>query len=370
MTPTLAKTGTHVERIERAVWQTLAPTFADHNYRQVWEYGEYIAGRNGAVSEHVAISRDGDVIGLADVRLKSIPIVGGGVAYVGGGPLTRRDDSDNVQAFSDSVTALVDEYVESRGFTLRLMCPLGSEAWNAAATEALATLGFEPAKWPKAYRTIAVNTRRSLDDIRDAFSKNWRKNLRRGEQRGVTLRIGQDPSMFGPVRDLYQELLDRKGFDVELDADFYAQANERMATDERFTVILAECEGEVCGMNVVSALGDTLVGIIGATTYEGAKRYAAYLLEWGAMELAHSRGMARYDMGGIDPEDNPGGFDFKRGTRGDDLTGAGPMERKPSGLRAAVADHAERAYRAMRRASKGRRNGAAAKNGAATGGES
>lgn len=359
-----------LELIDRDAWRAHAATFADHNYRHVWEYGDVVAARNGARSEHVALRRGGELIGLADVRIKSIPVVGGGVAYIGGGPLTRRDDSDSVDALRDAVAALVEEYVELRGLTLRIMCPLGSDAWNHAATAALAELGFESAKWPKAYRTIAVDTRRSLDAIRDSFSKNWRKNLRRGEQRGVTLRMGQDPAMFGPVRELYQELLDRKGFDVELDADFYARANEEMPERDRFTVILAECEGQVCGMNVVSALGDTLVGIIGATTYEGAKRYAAYLLEWGAMELAHERGMARYDMGGIDPDDNPGGYDFKRGTRGDDLTGAGPMERKPTGIRAAMADRAEQAYRAVRRAAKRRPSAGANGNGVAKGEES
>ena len=144
----------------------------------------------------------------------------------------------------------------------------------------------------------------------------------------------------------------------------------RASTDQRFTVILAEHDGAVCGMNVVSALGDTMVGIIGATTYEGAKRYAAYLLEWAAMELAHHSGQVRYDMGGIDPDDNPGGYDFKRGTRGDDLTGAGPAECKPAGFRAAVAEHGERVYRAIRRAAKNRAAGAVSINGESQQGES
>lgn len=352
-----------VEAIGLDAWREAALAFADHNYRHVWEYGEIVAARNGARCEHVAIRRGDEIIALADVRIRSLPIVGGGIAYVGGGPLTRRSDGDDVESLRNAVMALRTAYVDERGLTLRIMCPLGSESWNEYAASAMQECGFEPAKWPKPYRTIAVRTDRPLDDVRADFSKNWRKNLRRGEQRGVTLRVSQDCASFDHVRTLYDGLLDRKGFDVELDANFYAAANEKMNPSERFTVILAELDGEVCGMNVVSALGDTLVGIIGATTYEGAKRYAAYLLEWAAIELAHERGMVRYDMGGIDPDDNPGGYDFKRGTRGDDLTGAGPFERKPSGLRAAFTDSAERAYRALRRVSKGHNNGADAVNG-------
>lgn len=353
-----------VERINRDHWNECVHTFADHNYRHVWEYGETIAARNGATSEHVAVKRDGQVIALADVRIKTIPVVGGGVAYVGGGPLTRRNDSPDTAALHDALQALAAEYVDRRGLTLRVMCPLGSEAWNANASQTLTDCGFVAASWPKRYRTIAINTARPIDDIRESFSKNWRKNLRRGEQRGVSIRVSREAQAFEPVLALYDELLDRKGFDVELDAKFYAAANEVMTRDQRFTVILAECEGEICGMNVVSQLGDTLVGIIGATTYEGAKRYAAYLLEWAAIELAHANGQVRYDMGGIDPDDNPGGYDFKRGTRGDDLTAAGPAERKPAGLRAAFAEHGERVYRAIRRAAKSRASGTVSVNGA------
>lgn len=348
MTTALVRKSCHVAPISRPVWRELAPSFHDYNYRQVWEYGEIIAQRHGAVSEHVAVRDGGRTLAIADVRIRRLPMIGGGVAYIGGGPLTRRGDSADEALFQAAVEALSAEYVDSRGLSLRLMCPLGSESWNQNASRVLGDLRFTPARYPKPYRTIAVDTRRPLDSIRDAFSKNWKKNLRRGEQRGVTVSAGRERGRFNHVQALYHELLTRKGFDVELDADFFMKANTAMVDAERFTVILTECDGAVCGMNVVSALGDTLHGIIGATTYEGAKRYAAYLLEWEAIKFAHDNGFARYDLGGIDPIGNPGGYDFKRGTRGEEITAVGPMEKKPAGARGAIVDFGERVYRMLR----------------------
>ncbi len=333
-------------------WKLTAPTFADYNYRQTWEFGLLSARRMGATSEHVEVRRDGEVIGLAAVRVRRVPMLGWGVAYISGGPLTRHHGEAlavDMSAFEQTMTALVAYYVHHRGLILRVMCPVADQAWTDLASAWLKARGFIDAMWPRRYRTIAVDTTKSMEQIRQQLSKNWRKNLVRGEQRGITLRVETSVEAFEPVCRLYRELLDRKGFEVEVDADFYATAQARLEGSDRFTVILAELDGQVVGMNVVSALGDTLAGIIGATTYEGARHYAAYLLEWEAIELAVRRGLMRYDMGGIDPVGNAGGYDFKRGTRGVELTAAGPLEARPLGARATLGHWCEQAYRSARR---------------------
>ena len=83
---------TDVRRLERAEWEAAVHDFRDHSYRQCWAYGAALAARRGAVSEHVAIERGDELVGLADVRVKKLPVVGGGLAYVSGGPLVRAGD--------------------------------------------------------------------------------------------------------------------------------------------------------------------------------------------------------------------------------------------------------------------------------------
>ena len=94
--------------------------FRDHSYRQCWAYGAALAARRGAVSEHVAIECGDELVGLADVRVKKLPLVGGGLAYVSGGPLVGRRPCERLER---CLEALMRHYVDRRGLTLRRLSP-------------------------------------------------------------------------------------------------------------------------------------------------------------------------------------------------------------------------------------------------------
>jgi lipid II:glycine glycyltransferase (peptidoglycan interpeptide bridge formation enzyme) len=49
------------------------------------------------------------------------------------------------------------------------------------------------------------------------------------------------------------------------------------------------------------------------------KAKGAYLLQWRMIEWAKGRDATRYDLGGINPESNPGVHHFKAGMGGKDL---------------------------------------------------
>ena len=80
-----------VEPIGRTEWYREAADFRDLNYQHTWEFNLLAADRQGAGVEYVKIVDDSDVVGLASVRIKTIPLLGVGIAYIGGGPLIRRE---------------------------------------------------------------------------------------------------------------------------------------------------------------------------------------------------------------------------------------------------------------------------------------
>ena len=57
--------------------------------------------------------------------------------------------------------------------------------------------------------------------------------------------------------------------------------------------------------------------------------------------------MRWYDLGGIDPEENPGVYKFKRGLNGKEVRAAGPHELRPGGLDGFLTDKAEALYRRL-----------------------
>ena len=64
-------------------------------------------------------------------------------------------------------------------------------------------------------------------------------------------------------------------------------------------------------------VGSTMQYIFGAAVR--GEESSSRLLHWTAMKSAASAKITRYDLGGIDPVANPGGYEFKRQFRGKEM---------------------------------------------------
>jgi len=341
-------TEVRIRHVDREQWSRAAPLFRDYNYRQLWAFGEACARRVGAVSEHVAVLRGDEIIGLADVRVRRVPLLGTGIAYVTGGPLVRTDDGHEAERLEGSLRALAAEYVGRRSLLLRIAPALGPAQWNAQQDAVFRTCGFQAASTPAPYRTMVVDIDRPLDVIRKGLAQKWRNCLNRSEREKLTIRSGQAVDLFDEFERLYDELIRRKQFDVDLDAVFYGRVQRELTDGDRFHVSLADLEGCAVAGHVSSMLGDTCVYLLGASTEDGLRTKAAYLLQWHAIETAVRQGKRWYDLGGIDQETNPGVYHFKQGMGGADIAAPGPFELRPDGMKGSVALAGERVYRLIR----------------------
>jgi hypothetical protein len=345
-----------VARLERAEWDSCAAAFADHSYRQTWAYGVRLAEKRGAASEHVAIRRGNETLALADVRIKLLPVIGGGLAYVSGGPLVRafEDPFDELDRFDAAVDALTREYVHGRGLTLRIVAPIGLPEHNEAVADRLRAAGFSRAAHGDEYRTVLLDVDRPLDELRASFHKHWRRHLNAVLRNdGLEMTFGTGPERFEVVDRMSAATRARKGYELDLDAGFYADVQRELSEPDELVVGLVLKDGAPVAANITSLHGDTAVYLIGASTEEGLGVKAGYLMHWRTIELIRERGLPWYDLGGIDPEANPGVTSFKLRTNGADVTAAGPFDLAPSGLRGHVAGWAERAYLRAKRARSG-----------------
>lgn len=337
-------------KLDRRTWERETTRFLDHNYRQTWAYGVSAAERVGAVVEHIAWMADGEALALADVRVRVLPMVGGGIAYINGAPLVRAAGApDDGERLGGMLGALRDEYVARRGMVLRVAPVLGDAALDARREEEFGGAGFTRATMGARYRTIALDINRPLDALRAGLSQKWRNCLNSGERQGVQIAVSADTAGLRRFADLYRAFAERKGLHVNHDAEFFFGVQEGLSGDDRLVVQLAERDGEVIAGHVSSMNGDTCVYLLGATTPAGLALRGAYLLQWNTVRLAHERGLRWYDLGGIDPEGNPGVYHFKKGLGGDDWVAPGPFECRPRGLRGRVVLSSERLYRHLRR---------------------
>ena len=85
-------------------------------------------------------------------------------------------------------------------------------------------------------------------------------------------------------------------------------------------VFVCELEGEPVAGLVGSAMGSMGIYLHGATNDVGMKAKGAYLLQWRMVQWLKERGATHYNLGGINPEKNPGVYHFKAGLSGEDVT--------------------------------------------------
>jgi CelD/BcsL family acetyltransferase involved in cellulose biosynthesis len=338
--------GPHVVQLERAEWESCTARFRDHSYRQTWAYGVQLADKRGAASEHVAIRRGSETVGLADVRIRRLPLVGGGLAYVSGGPLVGRldDPAGELDRFELAVDALAREFVHRRGLTLRIVAPIGLPEHNRAVADRLQVAGFTRTEHGDDYRTVLLDVDRPLEELRASFHKHWRRHLNGALRNDLEMTFGSDLDRFEVVHRMTEGLRARKGYELDLDSRFYADVQRELSEPDQLLVGLVLKDGMPVAANITAIHGDTAVYLIGASTETGLKCKAGYMMHWRTIELLRERGVPGYDLGGIDPEGNPGVTSFKLRTNGADVTAAGPYELSPAGLRGRATGWAERAY--------------------------
>jgi Acetyltransferase (GNAT) domain len=348
--------GVTLRQVEPSEWTELLDGFADADYRHTAVYARLAAARSGASSELVAYETTEGVVGLANVRIRSVPVIGSGLAYVSGGPVVRRNDrspADCAASLRMALDALAAEYADRRGLVLRAAPPMGDSDWDSAQARAFAAASFERTARTGEYRTFVLDLRASPAALRSSLRQKWRNGLNNAERQGLELRSGTDDASFLEFVRMYRPFQARKGFRAEHDADFYASVQAQLSERQRLYVQLAVKAGQTIAGHVSSMLGDTCVYLLGTTTDEGLRCKAAYLLQWRTILSAQERGMLQYDLGGIDPDGNPGVYHFKSGLGGAERRAPGPFERRPVGLRAVVALSAESLYRRLSRARTG-----------------
>jgi peptidoglycan biosynthesis/recognition FemAB-like protein len=342
-----------VRRASEFEWSQFASSLWGYGYQQTWAYGQELAGRRGAASEHLLIIEGDRLLGAADVRFKRIPIIGGGLAYVSGGPLlSLHPENDKFASFlGKTIQALREEYTVRRGCVLRIALPVGMVDSRVSVAEVFNRIGYREIERHedsiRPYRTMRLDITGSLKEIRARFDQKWRNALNGALKQNLSVSVWDDAESITRFGSLFDSFVNRKGFMVDLGPTFYGQVQRRLPLEERLVVQLVKQDGDVVAGHVSSMLGDTCVYLLGATSTAGLRSKAAYLLQWNTIVLAKEKGLRWYDLGGVDPVANPGVYHFKRGLGGEDVTAPGPFEASPSPWRGMVVRHAEAVHRIL-----------------------
>lgn len=169
-------------------------------------------------------------------------------------------------------------------------------------------------------KTLIYNISPSATQRREQLSKNWSRNLSRGEQRDLDVSEWVNPTA-QQIASLTNEMHQYKH--VRTNQQNLIQTTESLLRNFGKDILLVKCtngNGDVLALRGAIKLGHKAFDMFAAATPAGRKEYASNLCFWKLIELCERDGVTHYDLSGVDPEGNPGVYNFKKGIGATDFT--------------------------------------------------
>lgn len=178
----------------------------------------------------------------------------------------------------------------------RLLDALRTGGWQQ---EASSGAGFGDVQ-PRFVYCVPLSER-TLDDVFAGFNQQWRRNIRKAEKSGVTVRVGTREDL-ADFHRVYVETAERDHFTPRGQVYF-----ERMwdalnsATDgyHELTLHLAEYDGHLAAATIMIRVGNRAWYSYGASTTADRDVRPSNALQWDMITRAHSAGCSVYDLRGI-----------------------------------------------------------------------
>ena len=325
-----------VDRVSPAEWSSMLDLFDDANIYQTWSYGAVRWGTKNL--SHLVLKRDGEVVGVAQLRIIRPTSLKFGMAYLRWGPVCQRTGAEpDPEIGRQLARALEKEYVTTRGLYLHVLPNAFVEsARGELFRSTFSSFNFDRPSTANTYRTFLLDLTPPLDDLRRKLDPKWRNKLAGAEKNGLKVIAGRDSENYRTFCRMYRQMRNRKTFETTVDIDEFGRIQKDLFPNQQLQILICEQAGVPVAGIVATAMGDSAIYLLGATSDDGLKAKGSYLLQWSLIQQLKQQGIRWYDLGGIDPDLNPGVYQFKRGLSGTDVFQLPPIVACNSLLSSAV----------------------------------
>lgn len=337
----------NVDNFDRNEWEQCAQEFADYSIYQTWPYQQVRGEMDGQeVSRFIIKNENGDVTTMGQVRIKHVKLLGLKIGYIQCGPLVR-GIGGTLKCCVESLKALRTTYVGAKVNVLRVIPNVCEDETGKQLSQMLISCGFQHVRSFARYRTLVLRVDDCEEGIRKRLRKSFRRDLRYAEKSGIQIREGRDEEFCEILMELYLTLLRRKGF-KGLDVQEFIRPQRLLAPEEKMNIIVAYCDDEPVSALLVSHLGDTSVVLLATSNEKALACGASYLIWYRGAVSAFRAGMRLYNLGGIDPDNNPNVYQFKSRMGGEEAFHIGAFEACSSGTVKAVWHIGDKVYQRIK----------------------
>jgi hypothetical protein len=176
-----------------------------------------------------------------------------------------------------------------------------------------ATFGWRRPRKPLSANTTMVLSLKSDSAVnqREA-TKNWRHNLSRFAKYPLVLEKWEKPSAT-LMRELYAQMEISKAIPIQNSELIINSLLEHFAS----SLLVYRCmttDGRIIAIRGAIIFGNTAYDIFAAANKVARSCYATYGTFWALVQDLAKQEIRYYDLGGVDIKNNPGVFNFKKGT--------------------------------------------------------
>ena len=311
------------EIIDKEIWNKALSQFSDANVYQSWNYSKY--AQNEKVVKHMAFYEDNDIIGLAAVRIRTAPIVKRGIAYLLRGPVWQKINNETSKDVLYKILDLLKyEFVIKRKLLLRVKPHIFSDV--NPQIDSFEGQGFKRVKTVPPYKSLVLYLDGDIEKIRQSFKPRWRNYLNQAEKNDIKILSGSSSELFKTFIQLYGQMHERKKFKEYVSVNGMHKMNTNLDKEFKLQIFIAVKDDQPVSGLVGTTMGNTAIYLLGASNKKGMGIRSSYLLQWEMIKWAKFMNCKRYDLGGIDPELNPGVYKFKEGISKQEISGIGTYE--------------------------------------------
>ena len=224
-------------------WHAISELFDDASIYQSRAYAE-ICWRRSKLT-HLVLRKANDVVAAAQIRLVKLPVIKAGIAYIRWGPMFRRKGRPvDPEIFESALTALREEFGRRQGLLLRLIPNVYvGDPWEATIRRTLLTQEFTEDPQTSPYRTLRVDLKPSMEEVRKGFHQRWRNKLKNAEKAGYTVSHEDSDAYYAQFLVAYDQMMARKRFPTTVDVREFAELQHRLREPQRMQIFHCTRDG-------------------------------------------------------------------------------------------------------------------------------
>ena len=315
----------NIDTISEIQWAQDAQAFADYSIYQTCAYQKARGQINGQQIHRLIVKNDnGETLTMCQLRIQHIRAIGLRIGYVQWGPLFRKRVGASYCPV-DVLNKLCDVCFGLDIDVLRLVPNIVDDAGNQGIKDALKESGFRKLQEVPAYHTTMLSLSQPDAVLRKGLHQSWRRMLYKAEVAGVDIKEQTSQSLFQTLQCFHVSLVQKKDF-KGVDPNVFSRTQADLPESEKMCLTVGYRDDEPVTVHVTSNLGDTSVFLLSASSRIGYECRASYLAWWRAITSSNSKGMRRYDTGGIDFVKGPNIARFKTGIGGEEKFHIGTFE--------------------------------------------